>query len=441
MKKVLILGGGRSGKSASRVLVRQGYVPCIFDEKPLNKDEFPKNSLFYEDGSSTYDVHNFEFAVVSPGFPISHPLIMKLKSLGVHLVSELDFGYRNLLGRAVCITGTNGKSTTATLIADSLAMSGRKRILCGNIGRPITDVIEECDFCDVAVTEVSSFQLELTEQLRPHIAVLTNISEDHLDRHGSFSRYAELKFKLFQNMTKRDFAVLNADDNEVISRVDKVGASLITFSKNSAQSRGVYLREGEIFHTLLGKEERVCSLSEVSASVHIDSFLATFATSVLLGASSDNVLRAVNSFVLEKNTLTLVNTVDGVRFYNDSKGTNPASTEYAVSKMVGKCVLIAGGRNKGNSFDDMAALTKGKLSAVIAIGECAEEIIDAYKRQGYFDVVRARSLEEAVRIGYELCYPDGSVLFSPASASFDAYSSYVERGERFKKTVRMLNEK
>lgn len=441
MKKVLVLGSKKSGVASAKLLAKQGYLPCIFDDKAGINSSLPATAIRVSESEVLAGVCDYDFAVASPGVPSTNSVLTALDKAGVKVVSELELGYTALKAPCIAVTGTNGKSTTVSLIAKALSSLGKRAVACGNIGLPVSDVALDPTLADLAVMEVSSFQLERTYTVHPRIAVITNVGRDHLDRHGTFATYADLKFSLLKNMTESDVAVLNHDDEATQERADGVKAKIIWFSKKERLTRGVYLHNGEVYHTIFGREKKVCSLSAMKLRFPTDNFLSALAVTTVLGMPETEFVNVAKNFVPEENTLTPVAEICKVKFFNDSKGTNPDATVYAVRQMNGKCVLIAGGRNKGNDFLPMARATKDKLRAVVALGECADEVTGAFRSAGFRDVVRVKSLVEAVRLAYEMAYPGDSVLFSPASASFDSYSNYKERGRKFVDAVRRLGER
>ena len=438
MKKVLIIGCKKSGIAAARLLAKRGYAPCIFDDKLATGAPMPDGAVRITREEVHSAINDFDFAVLSPGVSAENPVVKLLQDGGVGMISELELGAKYLKAPAVAVTGTNGKTTTVSLITSALIAGGIRAVACGNIGTPVSDVVDGLTERDLAVVEVSSFQLERTTNFHPRVAVVTNVGRDHLDRHSTFKAYADLKFSIMKNLTKADLAVLNHDDEATQERADEIKARIVWVSKKERLNNGVYLVNGEVFHTLNGAEKKVCSTDGLKLKFPIENFLCALAVCLALGVKAEDFISAAKAFVPEENTMTPVAEIGKVKFFNDSKGTNPDATTFAVENIDGKCVLIAGGRNKGNDFSAMARDTKAKLRAVVALGECSMDIADAYKAAGFRDVVRVKSLAEAVRLAYEMAYPGDSVLFSPASASFDSYANYKERGRKFVDAVRQM---
>jgi UDP-N-acetylmuramoylalanine--D-glutamate ligase len=441
--RALVVGAARSGASAARLLKRHGVDVRVCDARP--RDEAAAAAFEGLDvemrwqGDDPAALEGRDFVVWSPGVPERHPIALEARRKGLPLFSELELGYLAAHAPLLCITGTNGKSTTTDLIGHLLRAAGREVEVCGNIGRPICDVAETVSATGLLVTEVSSFQLETVTRLKPFVGVWLNLTPDHLDRHGDLSVYGAMKQRLFERQGEGEYAVWNADDPEVMSRRAGAGTWL-EFSTCRAVSEGSRLDGEDIVLAWRGGIDRLMAASElgIPGPHNLANALAALAAVLPLEIAPPTLRSALASYRGLEHRLEPVATLDGVRFVNDSKATNAGSLEVALASFSQPVVLIAGGRDKGQDFAPLRDRVASATSAVVLIGEGADAMAKAWSG---LPLHRAGGLADAVDLAFELAKPDGVVLLSPGCASFDMFRDYEDRGRRFKDEVRRLGVK
>ncbi len=421
------MGFASTGQAVSKAMIARGFHVVVVDDRPRPDFQARAEKLGVEAVGSPHPanlaklVSRAELVVASPGVPIGHPVF----SLGRPVVSEIELAWRLSNVPVIAVTGTNGKTTVTTLVADMLKASGSRAVAAGNIGLPM---IEAVDFGEIVVVEVSSFQLALTSGFRPAVAVWLNVAEDHLDWHGSFGHYVASKERIWANQRSSDVAVLNAEDDVVMARSRHAPSRVVTFGLERGDFRVVEDR------LLTPRDEVLAWLGELPRSFPHDqaNALAACAASLAAGGSLSGCRETLQRFIGLPHRLELVGDAAGVRYYDDSKSTTPASVLAAVSGF-DSLVLIAGGRNKGLRLD---ALTRevGRMRAVVAIGEAARELEEALG--AVCPVLRAASMDEAVRAATCLTEKGDAVLLSPGCSSFDWYRSYAERGDDFQRSLR-----
>ena len=417
--RVLILGAGSSGKSAKQLLQSQGHDVMMYDDQ--------QNALFQMPCQST--ICNFDLCVISPGVSKNHPLAIKCKD---KLISELDLGFFERTNNPViAVTGTNGKTTVVNMIHRAL---GDKSVLCGNVGVPVTSVVKELE-TKIAVVEVSSFQLEVPPKyFKPNIGVLLNIAQDHLDRHITMEEYTACKMRIAGDIT-----ILNYDD-EILREQGESSQNKILWFSLKERVDGIYLDGNDIVINLDGKTQKVFSLDEFGelAPHDIQNILATALVCHLMGVPKQNVVRACTS-KKDPHRLEFVRAIQTSTaktfFYNDSKATNVASCLAACRSFSKPVNLILGGVGKGQNFAELFQKLPKNIKHIFAIGESADEIINASKNSGQV-VIKCSDLKTAVEQAYQTQIAgDKIVLLSPACASFDMFKSYADRGEQFKEIV------
>jgi UDP-N-acetylmuramoylalanine--D-glutamate ligase len=444
-KKILVVGLARTGVAVARFLAEQGAQVTVTDMK--DDAELAPWMAKLEDLSINYqlgqhDKHTFLMAdliVVSPGVPMDIKPIQLARAQKRTVISEIELAAAFITAPIAAITGTNGKTTTTTLTGEIFRACGFPTFVGGNIGNPLIDLVESGEQVERVVVELSSFQLEGISRFRPQVAVLLNITEDHLDRYDTFQEYIDAKVRIFENQTADDFAVLNMDDPLVAAYADRLTARVVPMSRERELAEGISCRDGIITFRWEGYEERFPTEGFKLKGVHnLDNVMAALATTLLLGCDAPRALAAVEDFPGLPHRMELVGTVGGVPWYNDSKGTNVGSVVKSLESFTGRVTLIAGGKDKGGDYGPLAELVRERVSHLILIGEAKERIRSAL---GHLtDTRSAGSLEEAVALAHQLTEGGGVVLFSPACSSFDMFRSYEERGERFAALVRKLEE-
>ena len=441
-KRVLVVGLGKSGLAAARFLKKRGARVTVSDARPATLiSELPvllDEGFMVEAGShGLLTFRRQDLIVVSPGVPANVPELMQVRAMGMHIIGELELGAEYLQGEVVAITGSNGKTTTTTLVGEILKASGRTTLVGGNIGRPVVELAEESTPEAWSVLEVSSFQLETVETFKPRIALVLNITPDHLDRHGSFENYAAAKARITEFQTADDFLVLNAEDVKTQMVAAKTKAQIYWFSAKRQIKQGAFVHGESIFFIAKegAKPEPVMPVAEIPlAGAHnVENVLAAVCAARLAGVESSVIRAAVAAFKAVEHRLEFVREVEGVRYYNDSKATNVDATVKAVEAFAGGVWLILGGKDKDSDYATMSTLLRERVKTVLTIGSAAEKI----ERQlaGVVKIERAETLERAVALAHEAAGAGDVVLLAPACASFDQFENYEHRGRVFKELV------
>lgn len=441
-QRVLVVGAARSGVAAALLLVRRGARVTLTDLHPSIADAAPLTGagVTLELGGHTAAAFaETDLIVLSPGVPIELPELARARSLGVPVVGELELASRWLRGPIVAITGTKGKSTTTTLVGRMLEAAGRRVLVGGNIGVPLSAQVDASTAETVHVVEASSFQLETTDRFHPHVAALLNFSPDHLDRHPTVEAYAAAKQRIFRNQTPDDWAVVNADSAEATALAAGGSARVVRFSLANRPDARVFVDRGAIWQRTSEGEVPLVPLTAVhlQGRHHLGNVVAASAISALMGAEATAVARALDGFTGLEHVMEPVATLDGVRFVNDSKATNVDAAARSIESFDG-VVAIVGGKFKGGNLRDLAGPLSAHGRAVVAIGEARPLVREALA--GTVPVEDASTMAEAVRRAWSLARPDGVVLLAPACASFDMFADYADRGRRFKEEVRRLTD-
>ncbi len=439
-KKVLVVGVGRSGVPAANRLAALGALVYITDNGSAEKlrPELQKLScgIEVETGGHTLVMkERFDLVVTSPGVPWDNALLVAKRAEGTEIISEIELAYRLVPRSWVAITGTNGKTTTTSLVGAILKESGIAHRVCGNIGNAVTgeDAVFENDIKVVA--EISSFQLEGAVGFRPRVSAILNITPDHLDRHHTMEEYAAVKGRIFANQSGDDVCVLNFDDPETARLKDKVSCRLLGFSARERLKDGVFVNNGRIVLVEKGEAWSIGEAKELKivGGANLENALAAVAISFAAGADVGAISRALFAFTALPHRIELVAERGGVRYINDSKGTNVGSTLKALEGLDGEIFVILGGQGKGQEFGPLADMVRAKNAYAILIGEAAAEI--GASLGDYPRTARAATLKDAVALGASLAAPGGSILLSPACASFDMFKNYEDRGEKFRQAV------
>ena len=436
-----VLGLSRSGRAATEYLLKKGSTVYIYDDTDSERVEqiacelegIGAKRLKKEELSKAVDF--CDALVLSPGIPIDHPLAVAFKRRGKALLGESELAARVMRANIVAITGTNGKTTCVSMLTQILEKGGLQAKACGNIGVPMID------FClmdeeAIAVAEISSFQMETLNSLRPHIAMILNITEDHLNRHYTMENYVFLKAKLLKNLTEMEYAVLNYDDPIVRELSEKTKAKVFYFSTKQ-QVPGAYYENGDLY---FGKEKILSAKEIPSEGLHtIQNVLAVIIAARLMGVSTEDIRTAIMDFKGIKHRIEVVAEINGVEFIDDSKGTNVDATLKAVDCMKKETILLLGGKNKGYDYAKLfASLPASKVVHSVLYGENRYALLKSAREKGYNKLTLCEGFDFAVRIAAMKAEKGQTVLLSPASASFDEFASYEERGDRFVEIVRSL---
>ncbi len=443
-KKVLVIGAGRSGVAAARFLAARGAVTALNDRKPVEEWTDEARALKAEGVGllpgepPMWLLDQIQLVVLSPGVPTKSIPVRYCERAGAEVIGEVELAARFLKGRLVAITGTNGKTTTTTLVGELLKGAGLSVQVGGNIGTPLVSLVESSRDDGWTVAEVSSYQLETIREFRPAVAVVLNLMPDHMDRYDSLMDYAAAKHNVFRNQTPEDVAVLNADDETVAAWAKGLRAHVVYFSVRRELEEGLFLRGGELVSRSRGAERVLLTRDEiVLRGLHnVENVLAALAAGLACGADPESMRETVRNFRPVEHRLEFVAEVGGVEFYNDSKATNVDAAVKAFEAFAGIdgwIVLILGGRGKNAPYAPLAPLAAAKARALVVIGEDADRIESELK--DFAPVVRAADMREAVRLAQDAARRGDVVLLAPACASFDMFESYEHRGRVFKEEV------
>ena len=445
-KRVLVVGLGKSGVAAALFLKARGARVTVSDTKTQDelKAEIPRlldEGIAVETGGhGERTFQNQDLIVVSPGVPLDAPPLQQARALGEKVIGEVELAAQFFAGRIVAITGSNGKTTTTTLAGEVVANGGFPVVVGGNIGKPAISLIDEATDDTIAVLEVSSFQLETIETFRPHIAVVLNITPDHLDRHRSFTAYTDAKARIFENQQADDFAVLNADDPTCVKLASRTRAPVFWFSRKKEVKQGAYVHEGRILVRDGSGQREIMLVSEIplKGAHNVENVLAAVCIGVLAGVEPRRISKAVREFRAVEHRLEYVATIRGVEYYNDSKATNVDATIKALESFPANIHLILGGKDKGSDYTVLNDLLRQRVKRVYTIGAAAGKIESQI--QGAVEIVHSETLEKAIRLASDSAQAGDIVLLAPACASFDQFRNYEHRGKVFKEVVHSLAE-
>ncbi|MEM1503231.1 UDP-N-acetylmuramoyl-L-alanine--D-glutamate ligase [Domibacillus sp. 8LH] len=440
-KKVLVLGLAKSGLAAARLLKKLGADITVNDGKPLEENEAAR-SLSAEGikvicGSHPVELldEGFELVVKNPGIPYSNPIISKAVLDGLPVITEVELA--GLISEApfIGITGTNGKTTTTTLIDEMMKKGGKSTVLAGNIGKVASEVVQQAKPEDHVVIELSSFQLMGIQEFRPHIAIITNIYDAHLDYHGSREEYVGAKMKITQNQTDEDFLIINADQEALLSLAGASMANVIPFSVHQKVENGVYIENGMVYF----QEEAIMPTADIAlpGSHNLENILAAIAAVKLSGVANEAIIHVLKTFSGVRHRTQFVREWNGRKFYNDSKATNTLATKSALTAFQAPIILLAGGLDRGNGFDDLLPYLHD-VKAVVTFGETAEKWRETAEKAGITCIEKAEYMTDAVQKAAALSKAGDVVLLSPACASWDQYKTFEERGDIFIDCVNTL---
>lgn len=445
-KKVIVLGLAKSGVAAAKLLVNLGAQVKVSDSKlasELQEQIAQLKNLFIETGEHREEsLSNCGLIVISPGVPINIPFLKKAKELNIPIISEMELAYQCLQqNRVIAITGTNGKTTTTTLIGEILKTANQKVIVAGNIGNPLAEFIDKIDKDYLVVVEISSFQLQTIKDFRANISVFLNFTPDHLDRHKDLNEYLEAKAGIFKNQTAEDFMVLNADDSTIMEISKQFKATPLYFSSTKKDfENGIWIEKNQIIGRFKGRQNNICQIKDISLIGHhnLENVLAAIGVSIIQNIDLESIRKTLREFRGVEHRLEEVVCINGIRFINDSKATNVDSVIVALRSFDSPIILIAGGRGKGCDYSRLNQLLSAKVKALILLGEAKDEIA---RQVDFKNIVKVQNLQEAVELSYKLAVPDDVVLLSPACASYDMFKNFEERGKLFKEEVKQIEKK
>ncbi len=445
---VIVVGLGKSGLSAAKFCLQLGARVSVSDAAPYAKldqercQELKKIGVHLESGGHSRKLFDTaDLVLVSPGVPLDSEVLIAVRSKGVPVVGEMSLASNYLKTPMLAVTGTNGKTTVTTLLGDIFRSCGKKVFVGGNIGTPLTDYLAGAQDMDAVILEISSFQLDTAGNLKPEVAVLLNISQDHLDRYESFQEYALSKYSIFQNQQGTDVSIINADDFEAQKYIENKTSlrhgweerSVLFYGRSGAFQKGAVLQDKKVklvFADTSREEELVdLSTTRLRESPNLENSGAAILAAVSMGCDLDGIKKGLASFNPLPHRLTFVDEIDGVTYIDDSKATNVGAVQSALESIQGEVLLIAGGRDKGGDYSPLKKEVKRKVKALFLIGEAKDKMAESFS--GLTQIELFDSLQGAVRKAHKIAAPGDTVLLSPACASFDMFESYAARGRCF----------
>ncbi len=446
-QKVLVAGSGISGIAAAKLLLAKGGEVVLYDgNDKLDAEKIKKN--FDEDAKVSVvlgelkrtDLLGVELSVISPGIPLDAPFVTVLDEAGVPIWSEIQLAYHCAKGKLAAITGTNGKTTTTALTGEIMKSFYDSVFVVGNIGEPYTAHALETEESSVTVAEVSSFQLETIMDFRPNVSAILNITPDHLDRHKTMECYTQVKESITKNQKDGDTCVLNYDDTVLREFGETLKINVVYFSSREKLKKGYYLEDGKIVYNDGSKVTEIVDISELKllGRHNHENVMAAVAISMNMDVPLEKIQEVIRKFEAVEHRIEFVTDRFGVKYYNDSKGTNPDAAMQAIKAMPGPTILIAGGYDKHSEFDEWIESFDGKVRYLVLIGQTRDKIAECAKRHGFTDIMYAEDLLEAVQVCASYANPGDNVLLSPACASWGQFKNFEERGTKFKEYVRGL---
>ena len=447
----IVAGTGKSGISATKLLVNHGVKVYLFDENKDRDIEAIKEKtgdselVQIELGELGEDaLSSSQLMVISPGIPVDAPFTDVVRNAGIPIWSEIELAYHYGKGKIAAITGTNGKTTTTALVGEIVKAHNAKTIVVGNIGIPYTELCDTTDDDSDTVAEISSFQLETVIDFHPNVSAILNLTPDHLNRHYTFENYGNVKFSITKNQTMDDVTVLNYDDEHTRAMGEKAKdhCHVVYFSRLEKPAGGVYVEDGDIILEDGDKKINVLAIKDLKlmGAHNVENVLAAVGISYYMGVPVDVIRDVATSFKAVAHRIEYVDTIVGVAYYNDSKGTNPDAAIKGIQAMVAPTFLIGGGYDKGSEYDEWIEAFDGKVKWLVLIGQTAQKIADCAKRHGFNSIIFEENLQDAVAYCHENAVDGDAVLLSPACASWGQFDNYEQRGDMFKEYVRSYKE-
>ena len=448
-KTVLVIGTGKSGIGAAGLLSKAGAKTILFDSnekldvKDLKEKTAGISSLQIVTGTLPSGLEEqVELLVISPGVPIDSDMVVSFEKRGIPVRGEIELAYAFSKGEVIAITGTNGKTTTTTLVGEIMSAYKPSVFVVGNIGNPYTDIAMDTREDSVVVAEISSFQLETIHTFAPKVSAILNITPDHLNRHHTMECYVKTKEKIASNQTKEDVCVLNYEDSYTRAFGDKCPAKVVFFSSKRELADGLFLQGEEIMLAENGKAQKLMNIHEMNlvGLCNVENVMAAIAICRAMDVPMDVILATVRQFKAVEHRIEFVATKNGVDYYNDSKGTNPDAAIQGIRAMTKPTILIGGGYDKQSEYDEWIENFDGKVKAFVLIGQTRDKIAECARKHGVSNIILADTFEEAFEICVQNAVPGDAVLLSPACASWGMFPNYEVRGQLFKEYVHGLAE-
>lgn len=447
-KRVLVVGLAVTGVPLVKVLCGLGadvIVNDLKEEKNLRDsiDELSNLNVDYVLGKHPQTIDSLghiDLMVVSPGVSLEIPFIQKIKNRGIEIIGEIELAYRLSKGHIIAITGTNGKTTTTALVGEIFKNAGKNTHIVGNIGIAFICKALETKEDDIVVIEVSSFQLESIVDFHPQVAAFLNLTQDHLNRHGTMANYETAKLNLFKNQTEKDFAIINYDDLRVREITKKLRAAKIYFSRKEHLERGVFVVDDKVVFANDGDKKEIISIDDIyiPGKHNLENALAAISISIAMDVDMEPIIHTLKTFRGVPHRVETVDMINGVKFVNDSKATNVDAAIKAIEAIDAPILLLAGGLDKGTGFEDLINAFNGKVKHMFVYGETAQKLLETAGKLNFNFITEVNDLEEAVDNAYKMSSAGDTILLSPACASWDMYKSFELRGEHFKDIVAKL---
>ena len=448
-KKIVVAGAGKSGIAAVNLLKKEDAEIVLYDANTkLESGDLMDQTGNAENVDIVFGefpeelIESCDLLVLSPGVPTELDYIVRIKERGVPVWGEAELGYRFSKGRLAAITGTNGKTTTTSLLGEIAASQFESVFVVGNIGTPCTEIAEQTRDDSVLVAEMSSFQLESVEEFHPEVSMILNITPDHLNRHHTMENYTAAKANIMKNQTENETCVLNYEDERLRELAEKTRAKVVFFSSERELESGCFLRNGDIIYKENGTETVIINVSELNiiGKHNHENAMAAILGAIALGISLENIRKTLKSFLAVEHRIEYTCTKNGVKYYNDSKGTNPDAAIQAVRAMSTPTILIGGGYDKHSEYDEWIDSFDGKVKELLLLGQTAQKIADCCDRHGFKNYRYVDDMDEAIKVAHKDALPGEAVLLSPACASWGMFDNYEQRGRIFKDLVRNLPE-
>ena len=442
-KKIIVIGMGKTGLSAVRFLGGQGARVVATDEKPPANwgtafEQIEQGNWLTTGDYNAGILEGASMVVPSPGVPPSNEILQAAIRNKINIISEVELAYKFIKVPILAVTGTNGKTTTTTLLGEILTQAGKKVFVGGNIGNPLIEFAGDNQAADFVVAEISSFQLQWIDKFRPFVAALLNITCDHVNYHGSFAEYRRIKARVFENQTKQDFAILNAEDPQQKSMASSICAQVVAFSSRNQLPAGIFIKDGNIVlsNSVLGEEQYPLNMIKIPGMHNVENVMAAVVTARFCGCSREGIIGTISEFSGLPHRIEFVGEKKSVRYYDDSKGTNVGSVIRALDTFSEPVILLLGGRDKDGDFQNLKPLLAAKTKQVILFGEARDRIGSLIGES--VSAVKESTLQAAIESAAKSAHAGDVVLLSPGCASFDEFNNYKERGIFFKNVVRNL---